>query len=95
MNPNRALWEKRDFTRIATTMRESGEAVVDSLGITAGSKVLDLGRAKAEGLTNCRFQQGDATNLSEPADRNFDLVVTISRSAPRTPRHRPRALSAL
>jgi SAM-dependent methyltransferase len=109
MNPNQALWEKGDFTRIAASMRESGEAVVASLGITPGLKVLDLGcgdgttalpaarlgadvlgvdiatnlvdagneRAQAEGLSNCRFQQGDATNLSEIADRRFDLVVSI------------------
>ena len=43
MNPNKALWEKGDFTRIAATMRESGEAVVAGLGITPGMKVLDLG----------------------------------------------------
>src|SRR5262245_12652328 len=43
MNPNQALWEKGDFTRIASTIRESGEAVVGSLGITQGLKVLDLG----------------------------------------------------
>jgi SAM-dependent methyltransferase len=109
MNPNKALWEKGDFTRIAATMRESGEAVVAALGITAGMKVLDLGcgdgttalpearlgadvlgvdiasnlveagnrRVKAEGLTNLRFQEGDATNLSDLADRSFDLVVSI------------------
>jgi SAM-dependent methyltransferase len=109
MNPNQALWEKGDFTRIAATMRESGEAIVGSLEIAAGSKVLDLGcgdgttalpaarlgadvlgvdiarnlveagnkRAQAEGLTNCRFQQGDATNLGELADQSFDLVVSI------------------
>jgi len=108
-SPNQALWEQGDFTRIAATMRESGEAVVAGLGITAGMKVLDLGsgdgttalpaarrgadvlgvdiarnlveagnaRAKAEGLANCRFQQGDASNLSELADRTFDLVVSI------------------
>ena len=108
-NPNQALWEKGDFTRIAATMRESGEALVASLEIRPGLTVLDLGcgdgttalpaarrgadvlgvdiasnlvdagnaRAKAEGLTNCRFQQGDATNLSELADRSFDLVVSI------------------
>jgi SAM-dependent methyltransferase len=109
MNPNQALWEKGDFTRIAASMRESGEAVVATLGLTPGLKVMDLGcgdgttalpaarrgadvlgidiarnlvdagnkRAQAEGLTNCRFQQGDATNLSELADHSFDLVVSI------------------
>jgi SAM-dependent methyltransferase len=109
MNPNKALWEKGDFTRIAATMRESGEALVAGLGITAGMKVLDLGcgdgttalpaarlgadvlgvdiarnlveagnrRAQAEGLTNCRFQEADASNLSELANHSFDLVVSI------------------
>ena len=43
MNPNKALWEKGDFTRIAESMRESGEALVKGLGITKGLKVLDLG----------------------------------------------------
>ena len=43
MNPNKALWEKGDFTRIAATMRESGEALVQRLGIMKGMKVLDLG----------------------------------------------------
>lgn len=43
MNPNKALWEKGDFTRIAETMRESGEALVKKLGITQGLRVLDLG----------------------------------------------------
>ena len=43
MNPNKALWEKGDFTRIAQSMRESGEALVNSLGISKGLKVLDLG----------------------------------------------------
>ena len=43
MNPNKALWEKGDFTRIAASMRESGEALVASLGVTPGMDVLDLG----------------------------------------------------
>src|SRR5207248_9810458 len=34
-------------------------------------------RAKEEGLANCRFQEGDASNLHELKDRNFDLVVSI------------------
>lgn len=108
-NPNQALWEKGDFTRISATMRESGEAVVGTLGITPGLQVLDLGcgdgttaipaakrgaevlgvdiarnlvdagnnRAHAEGLTNCRFQQGDATSLDGLADGRFDLVVSM------------------
>ena len=37
-NPNKALWEKGDFTRIADTMRESGETLVQRLGITKGLK---------------------------------------------------------
>src|SRR5215218_89337 len=43
VNPNKALWEKGDFTRLAETMRESGEAVVANVGITKGLHVLDLG----------------------------------------------------
>src|SRR3982074_2933196 len=108
MNPNKALWEKGDFTRIAESMRESGEALVKELGITNGLKVLDLGcgdgttavragklgagvlgvdiasnlvaagnaRAQSLGLTNCRFQEGDASDLSELEDDSFDLVVS-------------------
>src|SRR5437763_8824084 len=41
-NPNKALWEKGDFTRIADTMRESGEALVQRLGITKGLKVHNI-----------------------------------------------------
>jgi ubiquinone/menaquinone biosynthesis C-methylase UbiE len=109
MNPNQTLWEKGDFTRIAQSMRESGEALVSSLGIRKGLKVLDLGcgdgttalpaarlgaevlgvdiarnlvdagnrRAKEQSLANLRFQHGDATALTELADRAFDLVVSI------------------
>jgi SAM-dependent methyltransferase len=108
-NPNKALWEKGDFTRIADSMRESGEALVGRLGVRQGLRVLDLGcgdgttalpearlgaevlgvdiarnlveagnrRAKQEGLTNCRFQEGDATNLHPLKDASFDLVVSI------------------
>ena len=108
-NPNQALWEKGDFTRIAETMRESGDALVAKLGITRGMRVLDLGcgdgttalpearrgaevlgvdiarnlveagnrRARAAGLSNCKFQQGDATNLHELTDKSFDLVVSV------------------
>jgi SAM-dependent methyltransferase len=108
-NPNKALWEKGDFTRIAATMRESGEALVQRIGISRGMKVLDLGcgdgttavpaakigadvlgvdiasnlvaagnrRVNELGLTNCRFQEGDATNLHQLKDQSFDVVVSI------------------
>jgi ubiquinone/menaquinone biosynthesis C-methylase UbiE len=108
-NPNKALWEKGDFTRIADTMRESGSGLVAQLGITKGLEVLDLGcgdgttaipmarlgakvtgvdiarnlveagntRAKNEGLANCTFQEGDATDLHELKDKSFDLVISI------------------
>lgn len=108
-NPNKALWEKGDFTRIAASMRESGEAVVKSLRIAKGLKMLDLGcgdgttavpaaklgadvlgvdiasnlvaagnrRAKEQGLANCRFQEGDASDLRDLKDNAFDLVVSM------------------
>lgn len=43
MNPNKALWEKGDFTAIAAFMRESGETVVESLGVEPPLRALDLG----------------------------------------------------
>ena len=43
VNPNKALWEKGDFTQLAQTMRESGESLVAQLGVTPGLRVLDLG----------------------------------------------------
>ena len=47
VNPNKALWEKGDFTEIAALMRQSGEAVVKSLGITPSLRVLDPGAEMA------------------------------------------------
>jgi ubiquinone/menaquinone biosynthesis C-methylase UbiE len=43
MNPNKALWEKGDFTEIAGFMRQSGESLVKSLGVSRPLRVLDLG----------------------------------------------------
>ena len=108
-NPNRELWEKGDFTRIAQSMRDSGEALVKQLGITDGLEVLDLGcgdgttalpaamlgadvlgvdiaanlveagnaRARNLGLTNLRFQEGDASDLQALENDSFDLVISI------------------
>lgn len=43
MNPNKALWEKGDFTKIAEAMRESGDELIETLGVGPGMDVLDLG----------------------------------------------------
>lgn len=108
-NPNKALWEKGDFTRIAATMRGSGDALVRRIGVSRGRKVLDLGcgdgttaipaarlgadvlgvdiarnlveagnrRASQLGLTTCRFEEGDATDLHRLTDQSFDLVMSV------------------
>ena len=109
MNANKALWEKGDFTRIADTMRESGESLIAKIGVTKELNILDLGcgdgttaipeaklgavvlgvdiatnlveagksRAKAEGLSNCVFQEGDAIDLHELKNDSFDMVISI------------------
>src|SRR6266550_5411824 len=109
MNANKALWEKGDFTRIAESMRASGEALVSELGVTPGLRILDVGcgdgttavpaaqlgadvlgvdiasnlvaagnaRAREFGLDNLTFQEGDASDLKDLGDEQFDLVVSI------------------
>jgi ubiquinone/menaquinone biosynthesis C-methylase UbiE len=109
MNPNKALWEKGDFTEIAALMRESGEAMVKSLGIKPPLRVLDLGcgdgttavplarlgaevvgidiasnlvaagnrRAAKAGLSNLKFEEGDACNLQGVGDHSFDLTLSV------------------
>ena len=68
MNPNKALWEKGDFTRIADTMRDSGEALVKSIGVAPGLQVLDLG---------C----GDGTTAIPEAQLGADVLgVDIARN---------------
>ena len=47
MNPNKALWEKGDFTRLAATMRESGDALIESVGVKLGLPEDSLGAASA------------------------------------------------
>lgn len=61
MNPNKALWEKGDFTRLAATMRQSGDELVDGLGVTEGMDVLDLG---------C----GDGTTALPAAERGANVL---------------------
>ncbi|GFE72966.1 class I SAM-dependent methyltransferase [Novosphingobium sp. TCA1] len=43
INANKALWEKGDFTRLAATMRESGDELVAWIAPQPGMEVLDLG----------------------------------------------------
>jgi len=108
-NPNKALWEKGDFTHIAQSMRDSGETLVRDLGIAPGMRVLDVGcgdgttavpaaqlgadvlgvdiasnlvaagnaRAREFGLDNLTFQEGDASDLKDLGDEQFDLAVSI------------------
>ena len=100
MNPNQALWEKGDFTRLAESMRASGEELgrparhhrrargarsrlwrrddcvpaarlgADVLGVDIARNLVEAGnlRAKEEGLTNLRFQEGDACDLADLDD---------------------------
>ena len=109
MNPNKALWEKGDFTKVAALMRPSGEAFVRAIAVTLPLKALDLGcgdgttalplaqtgadvtgidiagnlvaagnrRAEAAGLSNLKFQEGDACNLEGVPDDSFDLTLTL------------------
>jgi SAM-dependent methyltransferase len=109
LSPNQMLWEKGDFTRIAASMRESGEKLVKAIGVGPGQQVLDLGcgdgttalpsarlgaevlgvdiarnlveagnrRAADAGLSNLRFEHGDASNLTGIASGRFDKVISI------------------
>ena len=76
-NPNKALWEKGDFTRIADTMRDSGEALVRRIGIARGQKVLDLGCG--DGTTALPAAQQGAEVLGVDIARN--LVEAGTRRA--------------
>jgi ubiquinone/menaquinone biosynthesis C-methylase UbiE len=69
MNPNKALWEKGDFTQIAAFMRESGEAVVRSLRITPPLQVLDLGCG--DGTTAVPLAAGGADVVGIDIARNL------------------------
>src|SRR5207342_1311541 len=49
------------------------------LGVDIARNLVEAGttRAKEMGLANCKFQQGDASDLHELKDLSFDLVVSI------------------
>jgi SAM-dependent methyltransferase len=67
-NPNQALWEKGDFTRLAANMRASGNALVEKIGVKSGMRVLDVG---------C----GDGTTAVPEAQRGAEVLgVDIARN---------------
>ena len=80
MNANKALWEKGDFTRLASTMRESGDEVVAGLNVGAGMDVLDLG---------C----GDGTTALPSAQRGANVLgVDIASNLVAAGRERAKAI---
>src|SRR3954465_9015087 len=76
-NPNKALWEKGDFTKIAETMRQSGTELVAGLGITPGMNVLDLG--SGDGTTAVPAARRGANVLG--VDIAANLVAAGNRRA--------------
>src|SRR5437764_6678979 len=62
-----------------TTALPAAKLGANVLGVDIASNLVEAGNARAQslGLTNCRFQEGDASDLSNIADDSFDLVITI------------------
>ena len=77
MNPNQALWEKGDFSRIAAMMRRSGEKLVASLNIVPPLRALDLGCG--DGTTAVPLAQTGAEVIGVDIARN--LVEAGNRRA--------------
>ncbi len=77
MNPNKALWEKGDFTAIAVTMRDAGESFVSTLGVSPGMKVLDLGCGDGTTAVPLAQMGADVTGI----DIASNLVTAGNRRA--------------
>jgi hypothetical protein len=109
INPNKALWEKGDFTQIAADhegqrrgarqsaghqrrARGSGPGMCDGttalpaarrganvLGVDIATNLVEAGNARVRslGIANCRFQEGDASDLYDLEDDRFDLVISM------------------
>jgi SAM-dependent methyltransferase len=62
-----------------TTALPEARLGADVLGVDIASNLVEAGnrRAKEQGLANCRFQEGDASDLHDLKDQTFDLVVSI------------------
>src|SRR5262245_53807769 len=62
-----------------TTAVPEAKQGAEVLGVDIARNLVEAGneRAKSSGLTNLRFQFGDATDLHDLQDKTFDLVVSI------------------
>jgi ubiquinone/menaquinone biosynthesis C-methylase UbiE len=62
-----------------TTAVPAARLGANVLGVDISSNLVAAGnqRVKLEGLTNIKFQEGDATNLEGLQNESFDLVVSI------------------
>ena len=69
MNPNKDLWEKGDFTKIAALMRTSGEALVGGIDKHLPMRALDLGCG--DGTTAVPLAQYGAEVLGVDIARNL------------------------
>lgn len=77
MNPNKALWEKGDFTRIAAFMRQSGEELVESIGVNPPAHALDLGCGDGATAVPLARKGADVTGI----DIARNLVAAGNRRA--------------
>ena len=62
-----------------TTALPAAERGAQVLGVDIATNLVEAGnlRVKASGLTNIKFQEGDATNLVDLEDQSFDMVVSV------------------
>lgn len=62
-----------------TTAIPAAKSGADVTGVDIASNLVKAGniRAKKEGLTNCVFQEGDASDLQGLSDHTFDLTISI------------------
>ena len=62
-----------------TTAIPLAKTGAEVLGIDIAKNLVEAGnrRAKEEGLSNLKFQEGDACNLQEVPDHSFDLTLSV------------------
>jgi len=62
-----------------TTAVPAAKLGADVLGVDIARNLVEAGkkRAQEQGLSNLKFQEGDAANLQELQDRTFDLAMSI------------------